>query len=386
MRRLCTFLHAALLATWVGSAHAAVLTVGPGETFLRIADAARHARDGDIVLIKAGTYEGDVAIWSQKDIQIRGVGGRPVLIAAGKSAEDKAIWVFRNGRVKVENIEFRGARVADGNGAGIRLERGELEVRDCVFEDNQHGILTANFPDTRLAIHDSVFAGAVAQQLPYPHLLYVGRIARLEISGSRFHRGAHGHLIKSRARVNDIRYNLIYDGPQGHASYELEFPMGGLATVVGNVIGQSADTENPVVVAYGAEADTSPWPENRLLLAHNTLVSERWKGAWFLRTFGERLPANTEVVAVNNLTVGPGVFSLGAEGRFRGNFPALSPILSGPEVLDFSLSIGTLLEGWADAAVLDAAAQPAAEFTLPIGTRPIAPPLKWSPGAFQSLR
>ena len=38
-----------------------------------------------------------------------------------KSAEGKAIWVFVNGQFKVDNIAFRGARVADGNGAGTYI-------------------------------------------------------------------------------------------------------------------------------------------------------------------------------------------------------------------------------------------------------------------------
>ena len=40
--------------------------------------------------------------------------------------------------------------------------------------------------------------------------------------------------MKSRARVNEICYHLIHDGPNGHASYELEFPNGGVVHAVGN--------------------------------------------------------------------------------------------------------------------------------------------------------
>jgi hypothetical protein len=48
-----------------------------------------------------------------------------VLHADGLHAEGKALVVVRGGRrPRVENIEFRGARVPHGNGAGIRFERG----------------------------------------------------------------------------------------------------------------------------------------------------------------------------------------------------------------------------------------------------------------------
>ncbi|SCY25844.1 hypothetical protein [Nitrosospira sp. Nsp13] len=52
----------------------------------------------------------------------------PVLIADGKHAGGKAIWVIRNGSFLIENIEFRNAGLPDGNGVGIRLERGMLHV------------------------------------------------------------------------------------------------------------------------------------------------------------------------------------------------------------------------------------------------------------------
>ncbi len=366
-----------------GAAQADTLRVGPGEPITRIADAARLARDGDVVEIQPGEYRADVAVWTQQALTIRGVGERPVLIADGASAEGKAIWVVRGGDIRIDNLEFRGARVVDGNGAGIRFERGRLQVSNCSFVDNQTGILTANFEDAELRIDDSLFAQAPRQEHALPHLLYVGRIARLEISGSRFHQGYRGHLIKSRARHSEIRYNLIYDGPAGEASYEIDLPNGGLAYVVGNVIGQSAGTQNAVVVAYGAEGEA--WPDSALYLAHNTLLSDRPGGAWFLRTWPERLPAGVEVVGTNNLTVGLGAFTLAAQGRFRGNVPAIAAQLGDPDILDFSLPRGSLLRRLAvePGAGGGRPLAPAAEFRLPIGTRPLAPPARWAPGAFQ---
>jgi hypothetical protein len=42
--------------------------------------------------------------------------------------------------------------------------------------------------------------------------------------------------------------------------------------LIGNVIGQSGDTQNPVVVCYGTEGNG--WGRNALLLQHNTLIHE----------------------------------------------------------------------------------------------------------------
>ncbi|MDT3670701.1 MAG: hypothetical protein ROZ37_10240 [Aromatoleum sp.] len=365
------------------TAGAATLRVGPFEQFTQIADAAKRAKDGDTVEILPGEYRGDVAVWNQKQLTIRGVGERPVLIAEGASAEGKAIWVIRNGDFRIQNVEFRGARVPDGNGAGIRLERGRLHVSGSAFVDNQNGILTGNDSDTELRIDDSLFAEA-PRNAPLPHLLYAGRIARLEVSGSRFHRGYEGHLIKSRARYNDIRYNLIHDGPGGEASYEIDFPNGGVAFVVGNVIGQSAATQNPVVVAYGAEGRV--WPDSGLYLSHNTLLNERMTGAWFLRVWKDKLPAGTEIKAVNNLTVGLGVFTLAAPGEFSGNVPAIAAFLGGPDILDFTLGPNSILRrlGTDPGQARGYSLAPAAEFALPIGTHALEAPLRWAPGAFQT--
>lgn len=379
-------LPALLLTNFLTLANAATLRVGPGEAITRIADAARLAKDGDIVEIMPGQYRGDVAAWEQKQLTIRGIGQRPELIAAGKSAEGKAIWVIRNGSFRIENIEFRGTRVFDSNGAGIRLERGKLTVSNCVFIDNQTGILTSNYEDVELSIENSTFAKPPRRDDALQHLLYVGRIARLSISGSYFHTAFRGHLIKSRARYNDIRYNLIYDGPEGEASYEIDLPNGGIAYVVGNIIGQSAKTQNPVVISYGAEGDT--WPENELTLSHNTLLSDRLWGAWFLRAPQDKFATPPKVRAINNLVVGLGAFSLGASGDFHGNYPALPIQLADPQTLDFTLPKGSLLrslgvtphdyaEGKQDKLV------PMFEFNFPIGTRPIDPPTHWAPGAFQ---
>jgi hypothetical protein len=365
------------------AATAAIILVGPNENITRIADAARVAKDGDTVLIMPGEYRGDVAVWTQKKLTIRGRSERPVLIADGKSAEGKGIWVIRNGSFLIENIEFRNARVPDGNGAGIRLVRGVLHVKNCAFVDNQMGLMTADFDETELTIEDSLFVKAPKQKQPHPHLLYVGKIAKLQVTGSRFHQGHTGHLIKSRARENNIRYNLIYDGPAGSASYELEFPNGGIAYVVGNVIGQSAKTDNRVLVAYGAEGWA--WPDNVLYISHNTLLSDQI-GAWFLRVWPDRFPDGIAVKGINNLTVGVGVFTQGVSGEFEANFPALPSMLNAPDMLNFTLPSNSILRGRGIdlGRSLHPDLVPRAEFKLPIGIRPIDVPAQWTPGAFQT--
>jgi hypothetical protein len=381
LRRVRRLVAAALLAAST-AAPAAVIIVGPDESVTRIADAARLARDGDTVLIKPGTYRGDVAVWPQKSLEIRGLGTRPVLQADGRDAEGKGIWVFVNGHFKVDNIAFRGARVADGNGAGIRMEQGSLEVRNCSFEDNQNGILTANFDDTELRVINSTFDKAPHDELGLHHLLYVGRIKHFVLEGSHLQRGYRGHLVKSRARLNEVRYNLLADGPEGAASYELEFPEGGVAVVTGNVIAQSAASGNPVVIGYGAEAGNRP--VNRLFLSHNTLINKGIRPAWFVRAWTDKLPAGTEIVTRNNLTVGFGLFTLLLPGDHRGNY-MLPPGAIDPDKLELAPAPDSWLRGRLSRAETLGGTElaPRAEFAFPAGTQPLSQPPVWTPGAFQ---
>lgn len=374
----------ALLCLVAMSASARVVMVGPGERIKTIAEAAKLAQDGDVVEIASGLYQGDVTTWLQKRLTIRGVGQpRPVLDAAGRDAEGKAIWVIRNGDFTISNIEFRGARATDGNGAGIRLEKGKLSVVRCAFFDNQNGILTADFADAELSIEGSTFAQAPKQQRPLAHLLYVGRIAQLRVIHSRFHGGYFGHLLKSRARVSDIRYNLLVDGVGGRASYEAEFPNGGDVTLVGNVVGQSKTTENPTVVAYGAEGDL--WPENKLKLVHNTFYTEGFRPAWFLHVFTDKFTSPPNVMTRNNLLAGVGVFSANVAGQHQGNFFVLTPVLGDPAIMDFTLTVNSWLRGRVDPLTPESEGlQPKFEHLMPGQISTITPPSHWAPGALQA--
>ncbi len=360
----------------------ATMIVGPLEKITTITEAAKRARDGEVIEIRPGEYRGQPAIWTQNKLVIRGSGARPVMIADGKDAEGKAIWVVRGGNVRIENVEFRGARVASGNGAGIRFERGHLAIHRCAFFDNEMGVLTANFPEMTLEVSDSEFAAAPHTTGGLHHLLYVGAIGRFELSGSRFEQGYLGHLVKSRARENYVRYNLLVDGAEGRASYELEFPNGGVAYVIGNAIGQSAGTDNPVLVSYGAEGPR--WPENAFFLAHNTLLNDFHAGT-FLKVWNEKFPGGIETWVINNLTVGYGDLFPPAQGRFEGN-----KSVSRRDLLDYGglplrlnsvspLRGSVRIPGQAGGVNL----LPDAEFIFPVGKRSIRLGNSLAPGAFQ---
>jgi hypothetical protein len=295
-----------------------IISVGASRAVKTIAAAAALAQDGDTVEIDAGDYRRDVAVWKQNNLTIRGMGnnsgnsGETVkLIADGASAEGKAIWVVRGGAITIENIEFNDARVADKNGAGIRFEKGRLVVRKCRFIHNENGILTSG-GDAELDIVDSEF-GHNGHGDGYSHNLYVGALRRLRVTGSYFHHAQVGHLLKSRATENHILYNRLSDESGGRASYELEFPNGGVAYVIGNIIEQSATTENPTIISFGAEGYKGA--KNELYLINNTIDNNRPAGSTFLNV----KPGAQIVKAYNNLLIGKGPLNNGINGEFINN-------------------------------------------------------------------
>lgn len=356
----------------------ALLRVGPTRAVKAISEAAELALAGATIEVDAGDYTADVAVWTRDGVVVRAVGGRVRLLARGAVAESKGIWVVRATGMLVEGFDFEGATVPSRNGAGIRLEKGTLNVRDCSFMRNEMGILTNNDPATVLEVENSEFA---YNQRPdgHNHNLYVGQIARLSVTGSYFHHARTGHLLKSRAAVNHIFYNRLTDEAGGTASYELEFPNGGVAYVVGNLIEQTAQTENPQLISFGAEG--YKWPRNEIYVVNNTLVDRRPKGGVFLRV----APGADTIRAVNNLLIGAGTLELAGQGEHRNNFAADLRDFAQAESYDFRLKADSRFVGrGTDPGNSNGQSlQPQREYVHARGTRAVDG-TKHNPGAMQS--
>ena len=182
-----------------------ILYVGPGRRFTQPSDAARFALDGAVVEI-IGDYEGDVTVWRQNDLILRGIGKRPHLRAGGKAAEAKAIWVIKGDRVTaVENLEFSGTKVRSHNGAGIRAEGAGLTIRNCRFHHNEMGLLTNPSPNSIVVIIDSEFDHNTTDTERHGrlgHNIYVHRARRFVLRNSHIHGARTGHQVKTRAERN----------------------------------------------------------------------------------------------------------------------------------------------------------------------------------------
>jgi hypothetical protein len=271
--------------------------VGPDRQLATPSAAAAVARDGDTVLIDAGTYVGDVATWTQDDLTLRGVGERPHLQADGSSAEGKAIWVIAGDRTTVDRLEFSGATVPDQNGAGIRQEGAGLTVTRSWFHDNQNGILAGADAGSDIVIRRSRFFrnGTGDGQT---HNLYIGAVRSLTVTGSYLWGADAGHELKSRAVTNTIIGNRITDG-DATASYSVDLPNGGSSLIAGNVIIQGPNSENSALVSYGAEGFTDNG-SHVLWVVNNTFVNRRATGTFV------QLAEGSSADLRNNLLVGPG--------------------------------------------------------------------------------
>ncbi len=299
MRLLLILVSTLVLLTPTGQAAQAaprVLKVGPDRTLATPSAAAAVARSGDVIEIDAGTYVGDTATWTQNDLTIRGVGGLAHLKADGRSAQGKGIWVIAGSRTTVVNIEFSGASVPDGNGAGIRQEGTDLVVRTCSFHDNENGILAGANAASDIRISRSrFFRNGLGDG--YTHNIYIGTVRSFTLTGSAVTTARVGHEVKSRALTNTIRANRILD-KGATASYSIDLPNGGDSVIAGNVIEQGPNSENPTLISYGAEGLENP--SSRLWVVNNTLVNHRASGTYVAVAPG------TNAHLWNNLRVGPG--------------------------------------------------------------------------------
>jgi hypothetical protein len=158
-----------------------------------------------------------------------------------------------------------------------------LTVQNTTFIGNQTGMLTdASFPLNVVLIND-IFMNNGNPNPPEPggttHGIYIGsNLQSLNAMGNEFCGTNVGHDIKSRAAVNMIENNTIYNGAAdpnqpscnvGSSSFALDLPNGGAALVVGNTMIKGTAAATPILFAYGEEGLLDP--TNSITFIDNTM-------------------------------------------------------------------------------------------------------------------
>ena len=242
-------------------------------------------------------------------------GGRIAFVAVtpgsaifdGGMCEGKAVLVLRGRAARVEGLVFTHMEVEDGNGAGIRLEQGDLSVSESLFVDGQSGILTAIDRAGSLVVDRSTFSGLGR----HPdgngaHSIYVGRYGSVRVTNCRFERGTGGHYLKSRAARAEFIGNS-FDDSRGHdTNYMIDLPNGSGGRIADNVFVNGVGKENySLMIAVGAEgvenrSDGLVIESNEASLAPGFRWSTTFVGDWS----GDRL-----VIRNNRLARGIALFA-----------------------------------------------------------------------------
>ena len=178
-----------------------------------------------------------------------------------ETCEDKAALVLRGQGSVVDGLVFRGYRVSDGNGAGIRTEMGDLTVIDSMFLDSQEGILGGEPTGQRITIDRSTFSGLgqCDEAVNCSHSIYLANRGQVTITRSRFERGTGGHYVKLRVPLVTITDNSFDDTAGSKTNYMIDLPEGARGLIARNGFVQGRGKENSSgLIVVAAEAKTYP--------------------------------------------------------------------------------------------------------------------------------
>ncbi len=231
------------------------LLVETGRSFVRLQDAVDAVGNSmGTIRIASGRYA-DCAVQSQGDIAfVAATPGQSVF--EGAACEGKAALVLRGRSSRIEGLVFANIKVPDYNGAGVRLEKGNLAVSQSWFRDSQQGILTAQDASSTVTVDKSTFTRLGTCEGPggCAHAIYAGDYGSVTVTRSRFEAGRGGHYLKSRATTIAV-IGCSFDDSAGKATnYMIDLPGGASGRIANNWFVQGTDKENhSAFIAVAAE-------------------------------------------------------------------------------------------------------------------------------------
>lgn len=273
-----------------------------GERYAELAEAVEAIGEGEgTIRIAPGRYRGCAV---QESGRIAFVAEqRGTAIFDGGVCEGKATLVLRGRSARVDGLVFTHARVEDGNGAGIRIEKGDLFVSYTRFIDAQSGILSAADPDGAIAIDHSTFSGLGNQPDDSGvHSIYIGQYGSLKVTNSRFERGTSGHYVKSRAAWIEVLDSSFDDSRGRDTNYMIDLSNGAIGRIAGNAFLHGTGKENhTTMIAIAPEGRVNP--SGGLIIENNDASLApgfEWSTAFVSDWSGEPL-------AIRNNRLAPGM-------------------------------------------------------------------------------
>ena len=231
-----------------------------GRSFNRLDDAFNAIGKGEgTVIVAPGTYK-DCAAFGGQSITLRAATPSTAIFDGG-ACGDKATLVLGGMNAVIDGIVFQNIAVRDGNGAGIRLEWGNLLVTRSTFRNSQQGILAGGYERGTITIERSTFSGLGGCDAPggCSHSIYIGGYGKLTVSRCRFERGTGGHYVKSRTAMNEIVDSSFDDTGGKNTNYMIDLPAGSVGLIARNEFVQGKGKENHgALIAVAAETRTNP--------------------------------------------------------------------------------------------------------------------------------
>lgn len=226
-----------------------------GQRFDRLQDAVNAIGQGrGTISIAPGAYR-QCAVQTQGEISyFAQVPGRAVF--DGEICEGKAALVLRGRSATISGLTFAGMHVREFNGAGIRIEKGDLTVVQSWFRDSDQGILSASDPAGTIVIDKSTFTrlGTCEGAGGCAHSIYIGDYGALRVTRSRFEEGRGGHYVKSRAPTVQLASNSFDDTGGRGTNYMIDLPGGARGQITNNWFVQGTNKENyGALIAVAAE-------------------------------------------------------------------------------------------------------------------------------------
>ena len=226
-----------------------------GQPFATLQQAVDEIGAGQGTITVADGRHTDCAVQAAGLILFQGQTGGQAIFDGG-ACEGKGTLVLRGRSARVEDLVFENVHVPDGNGAGIRLEAGTLDVARSWFRDSQQGILSGSDAGA-VTLTRSTFTRLGDNGGGPSHSVYFNRIPSLTVTNCRFEEGRGGHYVKSWAATVRIQDNSFDDAKGKWSNYMIDLPGGASGRIAGNVFVQGADKENhSAFIAVNAEEKT----------------------------------------------------------------------------------------------------------------------------------